>query len=224
MMACVGLSSVVAAGATTAPPSFQTGNFVCSNGTCAIGPGDVGMPFAAGFLGTGGPPYNGPECNAYVMSVVSGHLPPGVELSEPICEWEISGTPTTSGTFSFTVQIAPQPNYLGQNGPDGTQQFTITVGNGTADRLVVGGASWAPRCRDFLQIGGLDVNIGATYTISVTSTGAQLATFTETPPANGGDGSFRKTFLEHTNLGSLTVTDSFGSTATVPVTVSTHYC
>jgi hypothetical protein len=40
---------------TTAPPSppqFVTTDFVC-NGACAIGPGDVGMAFAAGLIGTG---------------------------------------------------------------------------------------------------------------------------------------------------------------------------
>jgi hypothetical protein len=43
-----------------------------------------------------------------------------LQFGEPICEWEIFGTPTTSGTYNFTVQIAPQTNNLGQTiGPDG---------------------------------------------------------------------------------------------------------
>ena len=218
MLACVSLGSVAAAVATTAPPAIQTGNFVCSNGTCAIGPGDVGMPFAAGLLGTGGPPYGGPECNPYIMSVVSGHLPPGLQLGEPICEWEISGTPTKAGTYSFTVQIAPQPNNLGQNvGPDGTQQFTITIGTGSADRLLVLGATWSPT-KYLLHVGGFDVNNGATYSI-YTSASALLATLTQRTPSNGGDGNFGLT-QHRTNaafISPLTVTDSLGSSVTVPI-------
>jgi hypothetical protein len=215
---CVALSSAATAVATTAPPSIKTGNFVCSNGTCAIGPGDVAMPFAAGLQGTGGPPYSGPECNAYVMSVVSGHLPPGLQLGEPICEWEIFGTPTKAGTYSFTVQIAPQPNNLGQNvGPDGTQQFTITIGTGTADRMLVFGATYYPT-KYILQVSGFDANNGATYNI-YTSTGALLATLTQRDPFNGGDGNFGLT-QHRTNaafISPLTVTDSLGSSVTVPI-------
>ena len=100
------------------------------------------MSFAAGLIGTGGPAYDGPECNPYVMKVVSGSLPPGLVLGEPICEWTIAGTPTHAGTYAVTVQIAPQPNNLGQSaGPSGTQQFTVTIGTGTPDRL----SSWSRR-------------------------------------------------------------------------------
>jgi hypothetical protein len=222
---CAGLGFFETAGATTSPPAIQTSNFVCSNGTCAIGPGGVGMPFAAGLIGTGGPPYYGPECNPYIMSLVGGSLPPGLRLGEPICEWEITGTPTKPGTYNFTVQIAPQPNNRGQSvGPDGTQQFSITIGTGTADRLLLTGASWSPFCRQNLQVRGFDVNNAATYTISVTSTGVKLANFTEATPNNGGDGSFLQNFHETINLNNLTVTDSLGGTATIPFTVSTRYC
>jgi hypothetical protein len=208
---------------TNPPPGIQTSNFVCSNSVCAIGPGNVGMSFAAGLIGTGGPPYYGPECNPYIMTVVSGSLPPGLQLGEPICEWEITGTPTATGTYNFTVQIAPQPNNLGQTvGPDGTQQFSITIGTGTADRLLLTAAVWSPRSR-ILQVRGFDVNNGATYTVYVTSTGAELGTFTERTPNNGGDGSFIRNFSENTDLNNLTVRDSLGGTATIPVTVNKKY-
>ena len=212
------LTAWAPASATTAPPAIQTGNFACTNGVCAIGPGDTGMPFAAGLIGTGGPAYNGPECNAYIMTVVSGSLPPGLQLGEPICEWEIYGTPARAGTYSFTVQIAPQPNNLGQNvGPDGTQEFTITIGAGTADRLLVVGATYSPT-KYTLHLGGFDANNGATYTV-YTSTGAVLATLTQRTPFNGGDGSFGLS-QHRTNaafISPLTVTDSIGSSVTVPI-------
>ncbi len=142
-------STTTATTTTTAPPSppqITTSNFFCSGGVCAIGPGDVGIAFAAGLIGIGGPLYTGAECNPYLISIVSGGLPPGLQLGEPICEWEITGTPTTAGTYSFTVEIAPGFNNLAQSvGPDGFQQFTITLGTGSADRLQVFGATWSPR-------------------------------------------------------------------------------
>jgi hypothetical protein len=210
------------AAATTAP-GIVTSNFSCTNAICAIGPGDVGMSFAAGLIGTGGPPYYGPECNAYLMTVVSGSPPPGLQLGEPICEWVISGTPTHAGTYMFTVQIAPQPNNLGQSvGPDGTQQFGITIGTGTSDHVVLTGAVWSSVNRT-LQVRGFDVNNSATYTVYVTATGAELGTITEKTPYNGGDGSFLRNFRENVDLNNLTIRDSLGGSATIPVTVNNKY-
>jgi hypothetical protein len=50
------LGGAASAAAATAPPTLITTNFACSNGVCEVGPGNVGMPFAAGMYGTGGPP------------------------------------------------------------------------------------------------------------------------------------------------------------------------
>ena len=212
-----------AAAATSSPPAIVTSNFVCSQGGCAIGPGNKGMAFAAGLVGTGGPAYSGPECNPYIMKVTTGGLPPGLQLGEPICEWEIFGSSTASGTYNFTVQIAPQPNNLGQTvGPDGYQQFSITIGTGTSDRLFLSGAVWT-RKFSTVQVAGFDVNNSATYTVYVTSTGSKLGTITEKDPYNGGDGTLLANFRANTAPSSLTVTDSLGSSATIPVTINNHY-
>jgi hypothetical protein len=212
-----------AATATSSPPTIVTSNFVCSHATCAIGPGNTGIAFAAGLVGSGGPAYNGPECNPYIMKVTTGTLPPGLQLGEPICEWEIFGAPTTPGTYDFTVQIAPQPNNLGQTvGPDGHRQFSVTVGTGASDRLFLSGAVWVRKFRS-LQLEGFDVINSATYTVSVTSTGAKLGTITERDPSSGGDGTLLATFAANTAPSSLTVTDSVGSSVTIAVTINNHY-
>ena len=61
------LASLGAAGSATAAitgaPTLNTSDFACSNGVCEVGPGNVGLPFAAGLPGTGGPAYYGPECD-----------------------------------------------------------------------------------------------------------------------------------------------------------------
>ena len=103
------LVATTAASAESPPPSIVktwagATIYPCSNGTCTIGPGNTGMPFAAALIGTGGPPQT-LESNSYQMSVVSGSLPPGLRLALPNTEWMILGTPTKAGTYTFTIQI-----------------------------------------------------------------------------------------------------------------------
>jgi Putative Ig domain len=51
---------------------------------------------------------------------VAGQLPPGLSLQRS--PGRITGTPTTAGTFFFTLRVADQ------GGQQATQQFSITVG------------------------------------------------------------------------------------------------
>ena len=175
-------SAAAAKSPPPAPPTLITTNFACSNGVCEVGPGNVGMSFAAGMYGTGGPtctpgPCNGNNSEYIVIGVVSGSLPPGLQLDNTFSGdgvWAIDGTPTQAGTYAFTVQVTPAPNNLGQiPGPSGTQQLTITIGTGNSDRAVMKGAVFN------VHIGGLtisawDANIGARWSVSVTSTGRVL--------------------------------------------------
>jgi Putative Ig domain len=217
----VALAATGAASAETPLPAIIRSHFACSNGTCAIGPGNVGMPFAAGLDGTGGPTYNGPESNAYLMSVVSGSLPPGLKLGLPDAEWMISGTPTRAGTYTFTVQIAAQAG-----GPDGYQQFSITIGTGNSDRLQISGAAYRVKFVS-LQVSGFDVNISATYTVYSTSTGAKLGTLGEVNSGDGepfdGDGGLIGNIHMSSDPQEITVKDSLGSSVTVPVTFVKPY-
>jgi hypothetical protein len=205
------LASTGGVAASTPLPGIATSNFVCNAGVCAIGPGDVGMSFAAGLVGTGGPTYYGPESNPYLMTVVTGSLPPGLSLGLPDTEWEITGTPTATGTYAFTIQIAAQAG-----GPDGTQQLSITSGAGHADRLLLTRAIYNSLNRS-LQVAGFDVNTGAAYTVYATSSGAQIGTLGE---SSWNDGNLIRNILVSPNPGSVTVRDSLGGSAVMAVSLA----
>jgi hypothetical protein len=215
-----------AAAATTAPPTLVTTNFACSNGVCEVGPGDVGVSFAAGMYGTGGPTCTPGPCTnnngaCFVMSVVSGSLPPGLQLNTTFNEygdWAIDGTPTQAGTYAFTLQITPwNSNEGGIVGPSGTQQLTITVGTGHSDRAQIRSATWNEHYSG-LAISGWDANIGALWSVSVTSTGRVLIS-NQRAAYVAFDGSLvlKTTTGYPCPVGGcdLTVTNNLGSTATV---------
>ncbi len=55
----------------------------------------------------------------YTWSLVSGQLPPGLELSES--PGRITGTPTEAGTFTFTVRVTDSRDATAE------RTFSITV-------------------------------------------------------------------------------------------------
>jgi len=217
------LGGAASAAAATAPPTLITTNFACSNGVCEVGPGDVGMTFAAGMYATGGPTCTPGPCNSnnaeyFDMSVVSGSLPPGLQLDNTFSGlgvWTIDGTPTQAGTYAFTVQISPRQ---AGGGPSGTQQLTVTVGTGHSDRAQIRSAIWNGHYSE-LVISGWDANIGARWSVSVTSTGRVLVSNHQEAagyPIDGhlavlGGGGYPCPF----GGCDLTVTNNLGSSATV---------
>ena len=85
---------------------------VITNGTDQLRDGTVGVFYeAAVFPGGGTPPYS--------WSHVAGTLPPGLSLQAS--PGRVRGTPTTAGTFSFTLRVDDS------GGQFATQQFTIRV-------------------------------------------------------------------------------------------------
>ena len=211
------------ASAAEVAPTLSTTNFACSNGVCEVGPGNVGMSFAAGMYGTGGPtctpgPCTGNNGEYFVMSVVSGSLPPGLQLDTTFSGtgvWTVDGTPTQAGTYAFTVQISPRQ---AGGGPSSTQQLTITVGTGHSDRAQIRSAGWDGHTST-LAISGWDANISALWSVSVTSTGRVLISNHQEAVGYPIDGHL----VLRTGVGypcpfggcDLTVTNNLGSSATV---------
>jgi hypothetical protein len=85
---------------------------VITNGTDQLSDATVGVPYEVGLFPGGGVP---PDS----WSHVAGTLPPG--LSVQASPGRVRGTPTTAGTFSFTVRVDDS------SGQFATQQFTIRV-------------------------------------------------------------------------------------------------
>jgi hypothetical protein len=112
-----------------------------------LGPGMVGGAYAQNFFLSGG-------AGPYTWAVAAGQLPPGLKLQtygDPRdANNELAGTPTTAGTFAFTMRLT---DYAGQQA---TQQFSLTVDPPlqiTTTTLATGTVG-VPYSRDLIAQGG----------------------------------------------------------------------
>jgi len=215
------LGAAAPAAAAPAPPVMDTSNLACSNGVCEVGPGNVGVSFGAGLnvfgdgIAQNADKYYGDD---FRMTIISGSLPPGLQLSLPSSEWTVTGTPTQAGTYAFTVQFTPTQDTPTGGGPPGTQQLTITIGTGSSDRLLVTGTVYNGH-QFRLYVDGFDVNTSALYSVYKTSTGKLVI------PAQPNNSAWHDGFLALTayvadpcgalNSCQITLKDSLGSSVTV---------
>jgi hypothetical protein len=219
-----GLGAAAPAAAATAPPTMDTSTFACNNGVCQVGPGNVGLPFAAGLnvkLGTVISPATERLFGSdFTMKIISGSLPPGLQFSlNPSGEWTVTGTPTQAGTYPFTVQFTPTQDAPGGAGPPGTQQLSITIGTGSSDRLAPMGAVYNGH-QFRLYVDGFDANVSALYSVSVTSTGKVLIPAAPNNNSSWDDGLLILSAHLNDPCGalnscSLTLADSLGSSVTI---------
>jgi len=81
-------------------------------------PGTVGQPYAQNFFLSGG-------AAPYTWAVSAGQPPPGLQLQTSFdprdANNQLAGTPTTPGTFTFTMQVT---DFYGHQA---TQQFTLQI-------------------------------------------------------------------------------------------------
>lgn len=211
VMLAAGLGTVASASAATTPPlSINTSTYACTNGVCSLGLGNVGMRFEADLFGEGGA--NSAE-EPYAWSLVSGSLPAGLELDGPT----VFGTPTKAGTSSFTLKVTDT-----DGGASVSQAFTITVGTGNLDHIIITQAGYIIE-GEKLVVEAVDANAAATLTVSVTSDGKQVGTL-----STFGSGMFSGTFFGPDGTMTpqeITVTSSVGGSTTSAVTVAAkqHY-
>ena len=101
-----GHTATAALGITIDPPR----PLVITNQGSTLRPGTVGSAYAANLFADGG-------VQPYRWAVIAGQLPPGIALNSN----QLSGTPTTAGTFTFTVRVTDNA------GAQASREFSITV-------------------------------------------------------------------------------------------------
>ena len=178
------------------------------NTCCTTLAPDVGQSVAKNLFLTGG-------AAPYTWSVASGQLPPGLTLqtfSDPRdANNELVGTPTTAGTYTFTMRVTDY------QGDQATQQFTATINpplqiTGTMPAGTVGVAY----SQDLIAQGGVPPYTWSIFAndplppgLSLGTTAPDFNNVLTGTPAQAGTFSF-----------TIQVTDSAGYSTTGTVTIT----
>lgn len=146
--------------------------------TTSLPNGAVGTPYSQGLTSSGG--CVTPFSPAPVFNVISGSLPPGLTLRLLTSTYGISGTPTSAGTYNFTVGVSDSC------GHGASQPLSITITGSTSSGpvlsatpvslgfTVVQGATTAPANQSVALAAGSQT-LGYTMTATTTSGGQWLA-------------------------------------------------
>lgn len=138
--------------------------------TTSLSSGTVGVSYNLSLLASGGK-------TPYSWSIVSGNLPSGLNLNT---SGIISGTPTTAGTYNFTVQVRDSSSSQQTD----LKELSINIADGTAADTT------APTVNS-LSVTPSSVTLGSSFTISysVSDTGGSGLNRVELWRANGSGGS-----------------------------------
>ncbi|MFT3956764.1 MAG: putative Ig domain-containing protein [Piscinibacter sp.] len=191
--------------------------------------GSVGVAYSGSITATGG-------SVPYTYSVSSGGLPPGVTLSS---SGALSGTPTTAGSYSFSVLA------VDSGGATGTQTFSVTINSGVTVTVspssLSGGVAGVAYSQALSASGGTapysyavssgslpaGMSLGAGGSLTGTPSAAGSSSFTVTATdANSATGSRSYTLsigaaLSTTQaVASRTLTAGVAATAFTPVTAA----
>lgn len=198
----------LASPASATPITIVTTGLSCTNGVCNLGTGSVGTFLNIGLTSSGG---SGPA--PYTWKVVSGTLPTGLTMAKYYGSesTQITGTPTTVQTSTFTVQVTDGARGSAQ------QAFTLTIASPRP--LVITSGSCCPAGTvgtayhvNFFADGGVQP-----YTWSILS--GQLPpglTLAATPPAGlSGTPTTAGTYTF-----TVAVTDKTGTRTTEPASIT----
>jgi hypothetical protein len=141
------------ANTATAPLSI-TINAALVVTTTSIPNGSVGTQYNATVNASGG-------LQPYSWNILSGSLPPGLSPNNNNNSLNISGTPTTAGSYPFTVQVTDN------QGDTASQQFTVVIGTQPQGYTVSGNVSYGGSKTGFVYLqlnsnncGGCNNNLG----------------------------------------------------------------
>ena len=172
--------------------------------SCPSGTGQVGFGYSSPLTATGG-------VAPYTFSIISGSLPPGLTLNSST--GQITGTPTTAGTYSFTSQV------LDSQGNTATASCSITINatqscTGTNNGNLVG--NYAFLFQGWSNYSGSGYSLTGTAGSLVFDGNGNITSgqYDQNDPIDGpSQGTFTGTYcVPANNLGTMTINNSNGTT------------
>ena len=205
----------VGASPVSVPVTLNVTSAITLSCTPQIGPATVGSAYSATCTASGG-------AAPYTWSISPGTLPDGITLKPSANTATVSGTPTTAGSYNYTVKVV-----------DGGAQVASQAYSGTI--AVAAAISVAPGNLSFSTVQG--ASAPSPQNISVTSSGAALSFSAAASTSNGGSwlgvgvtsGTTPATIPVSiapaglsvgTYAGNVTITPASGSAISVTVTLS----